>query len=60
MAFELMHEMGWTWPDYEGTPLYVRQFCWDFIMRRRRIINARNTAGTDDSHPGVRVRRVKY
>jgi len=60
MCFELMQEMHWTWRDYEETPLFVRQFCWDFIMRRRRIqrgeyekqMTARNNA------PGVmRVKR---
>ena len=59
MAFELMREMGWTWADYEATPLYVRQFSWDFIMRKRRIANSKNGGG-DDPPSGARVRRVKY
>lgn len=58
MCFELMQEMHWTWRDYEDTPVFVRQFCWDFIMRRRRVHRreaeqqsmAQNTPG---------VRRVK-
>jgi len=59
MAFELMREMHWTWADYEYTPLLVRQFCWDFIMRRRRVMNQRNEA-KDEGYGDRRVRRVKW
>jgi hypothetical protein len=56
MCFELMREMHWTWLDYEATPLFVRQFCWDFIMRKRRI--ERNARADVTAAPGVtRVRR---
>lgn len=60
MAFELMREMGWNWRDYEDTPLYVRQFCWDFILRRRRVSNSRSEGGSEGSDPRYRIRRVKW
>ena len=59
MCFELMKEMHWTWCDYEATPVFVRQFCWDFIMRRRRVQNREAERQRDaDSSSGVRrIRR---
>lgn len=59
MCFELMLEMHWTWRDYEETPLFVRQFCWDFIMRRRRIQRSQQERQeAAQSTPGVqRVKR---
>ena len=35
--FEVMHEMGWSWSDFEATPMYVRRFCLDLISIRRRV-----------------------
>lgn len=61
MAFELMKEMSWTWTDYEATPVYVRQFCWDFIMRKRRVQNARiEDQRRSDERGGAGVTRIKY
>lgn len=59
MCFELMREMRWTWEDYENTPVFVRQFCWDFIMRKRRVHNRQvEDAQRNDKGGGVtRVRR---
>jgi hypothetical protein len=58
MCFELMREMHWTWADYEATPIFVRQFCWDFIMRRRRIHNSEyEKQAAAQNAPGIR--RVK-
>lgn len=31
-AFLLMREMGWSWEDYQATPVYVRGFSWDFVQ----------------------------
>lgn len=60
MCFELMREMHWTWADYESTPVFVRQFCWDFIMRRRRINNSKVEAAQRDSGREGGVTRVRY
>jgi hypothetical protein len=30
-----MREMGWSWPELEETPTYVRRFCWDISQIRR-------------------------
>ena len=59
MCFELMREMRWTWADYEAAPIFVRQFCWDFIMRRRRIHNRDYEASRrgDERSGVVRVKR---
>lgn len=59
MCFELMREMHWTWSDYEATPIFVRQFCWDFIMRRRRIQNSQADATQIAHERGSGVVRVK-
>jgi hypothetical protein len=32
----LMEHMGWSWPDLEATPLYVRRFCLDIAGIRKR------------------------
>ena len=40
MFFEFASEFHWTGENYEATPIFVRQFCWDFIMRRRRVQNS--------------------
>lgn len=29
--------MGWSWEDMEHTPPYVKRFCTDLLMIRRRI-----------------------
>jgi hypothetical protein len=34
--------MGWSWPDLDATPVYVRQFCWDFLRRQRAAALARS------------------
>jgi hypothetical protein len=31
-----MREMGWSWPDLEATPVYVRRFCTDLLWIRRQ------------------------
>lgn len=28
--------MGWSFPELDATPHYVRQFCWDFLVKQRR------------------------
>jgi hypothetical protein len=28
--------MGWSWPEFQATPEYVRQMCWAFLLRQRR------------------------
>ena len=28
--------MGWSWPELEATPPYVRQMCWAFLVKQRR------------------------
>jgi hypothetical protein len=33
--------MGWSWPDFQATPPYVRQMCWAFLVRQRRAEIAR-------------------
>jgi len=52
--FELMRFMGWSWPDLEATPLYVRRYCWDLMQARleaeaaaheRAVREARSGAG---------------
>jgi hypothetical protein len=32
---ELMREYGWSWPDLEATPPYVRRVSWDLMVARR-------------------------
>ena len=34
--FELMREMHWSWPDLQAAPFYVRRYCWDLMLARRR------------------------
>lgn len=36
--FELMSPegMGWSWPELQATPSYVRRFSWDLLQIRRR------------------------
>lgn len=36
--FELMSPegMGWSWPELQVTPIYVRKFCWELLQIRRR------------------------
>jgi hypothetical protein len=33
----MMHPdgMGWSWPDLQATPAYVRRVCWDLLQIRR-------------------------
>jgi hypothetical protein len=31
-----MHEMSWSWPELQATPLYVRRYCWDLLLIRRK------------------------
>lgn len=35
--FEMMHPdgMGWSWPDLQATPAYMRRVCWDLLQIRR-------------------------
>lgn len=51
--------MTWSWDEYERTPVYVRQFCWDFMMRQRRIQNDRaaRSQPSGDQPGTIRVRR---
>jgi len=28
--------MGWSWPDLQDTPVYVRRFCWDLLQIKRK------------------------
>jgi hypothetical protein len=28
--------MGWSWPEFQATPPYVRQMCWAFLVKQRR------------------------
>lgn len=42
--------MGWSWPELQATPVYVRRFCWDLLNIRREaekdaIEQARRKAG---------------
>lgn len=39
--FQLMREMHWTWRDLDETPLDVRQYAWDYILRERTVADAR-------------------
>ncbi len=34
--FLLMHPdgMGWSWPELDATPIYVKRFCWDLLQIR--------------------------
>ncbi|WP_158634324.1 hypothetical protein [Amycolatopsis sp. WAC 04197] len=34
MDFELMRYMGWSWPELDATPEYVRRYCWDLMQAR--------------------------
>jgi hypothetical protein len=34
--------MGWSWSELEATPQYVRQFCWDFLLKQRRAAIVRS------------------
>lgn len=34
--YELMREMGWSWPELDATPVYVRRYCLDLMNIRRR------------------------
>ena len=34
--YELMREMAWSWTEMERTPPYVRKFCTDLMVIRRR------------------------
>ncbi|MFD1145978.1 hypothetical protein [Saccharothrix hoggarensis] len=52
MDFELMKYMGWSWPELEATPEYVRRFAWDLMQikltaengaREREIRSARDS-----------------
>lgn len=43
--YELMREMGWSWPDLEAAPPYVRRFCTDLMTIRRRVANERADRG---------------
>jgi hypothetical protein len=29
-----MRYMGWSWPELDATPEYVRRFCWDLMQMR--------------------------
>jgi hypothetical protein len=31
-----MREMGWSWTDLQATPHYVKRFCVDCMLIRRR------------------------
>jgi hypothetical protein len=56
-----MHELRWSWRELEETPLYVRQFCWDFIMRRRRVQNEQREHAQREGGDGQSgTRRVKW
>ena len=28
--------MGWSWTELQDTPLYVRRFCWDLLLIKRK------------------------
>ncbi len=34
--FELCDQLGWSWPDLEATPLYVRNTFWRLLQARRQ------------------------
>ncbi|AIG81250.1 Hypothetical protein AJAP_42395 (plasmid) [Amycolatopsis japonica] len=29
-----MRYMGWSWPELDSTPEYVRRYCWDLMQAR--------------------------
>lgn len=37
--FEVMREMHWSWAELQATPPYIRRFCWDFTLARRKAEN---------------------
>lgn len=51
--YELMRDMGWSWPDLEAAPPYVRRYCMDLMIIRRRVEAERADRGAD----GDRQRR---
>lgn len=34
--------MGWSWPDFEAAPPYVRRYCTDMMIIRRRVAAEKN------------------
>jgi hypothetical protein len=43
-----MHEMTWSWDEFQATPLYVRRYCLDLISIRRRVAAEK----ADQRNPG--------
>lgn len=45
--FELMGgaDIAWSWREYQETPLYVRRFCWDLMVIKRRCLAERANRG---------------
>lgn len=54
-----MREMGWSWAQLEETPVYVRRFCWDFLVAQRRNASQHRQEPPDDEPGGSGVVRVK-
>lgn len=40
-----MREMGWSWPELQQAPPYVRRFCTDFMVIRRQAEARRRNHG---------------
>jgi hypothetical protein len=34
-------EIRFSWREMQEAPVYVRRFCWDLLMIKRRIMNER-------------------
>jgi hypothetical protein len=34
-------DLAWSWAELQGTPVYVRRFCWDLKQIKQRCINQR-------------------
>jgi hypothetical protein len=49
-----MRFMGWSWTELQGTPLYVRRYCWD-------LMNARLKAERDaNDNAGARMEGARH
>lgn len=41
--------MGWSWPELQATPMYVRRYSWDLLQARRQAEHDANERAAEEA-----------